>query len=161
MNHLCFSAVVCGVTNLPHLTSAQHGLSYVSETSATKEIMKFAPTLLIVGVLIWITQRFASSMSSMGGAGGGGRGGMMGFGKSTAKKIGAETGIKTTFKDVAGCEEAKIEIMEFVNFLKNPDMYSKLGAKIPKGALLTGPPGTGKTLLAKATAGEAQVRSRP
>ena len=61
------------------------------------------------------------------------------------------------FRDVAGCEEAKIEIMEFVNFLKNRDMYTKLGAKIPKGALLTGPPGTGKTLLAKATAGEANV----
>lgn len=61
------------------------------------------------------------------------------------------------FRDVAGCEEAKIEIMEFVNFLKNPQRYIDLGAKIPKGALLTGPPGTGKTLLAKATAGEAGV----
>ena len=61
------------------------------------------------------------------------------------------------FRDVAGCEEAKIEIMEFVNFLKHPQRYKDLGAKIPKGALLTGPPGTGKTLLAKATAGEANV----
>lgn len=61
------------------------------------------------------------------------------------------------FSDVAGCEEAKVEIMEFVNFLKNPSRYTALGAKIPKGALLTGPPGTGKTLLAKATAGEANV----
>lgn len=60
-------------------------------------------------------------------------------------------------RDVAGCEEAKIEIMEFVNFLKHPQRYKELGAKIPKGALLTGPPGTGKTLLAKATAGEANV----
>ena len=60
-------------------------------------------------------------------------------------------------RDVAGCEEAKIEILEFVNFLKNPKAYRDLGAKIPKGALLTGPPGTGKTLLAKATAGEAGV----
>ena len=60
-------------------------------------------------------------------------------------------------RDVAGCEEAKIEIMEFVNFLKNPKQYEDLGAKIPKGAILTGPPGTGKTLLAKATAGEADV----
>lgn len=60
-------------------------------------------------------------------------------------------------RDVAGCEEAKLEIMEFVNFLKNPQQYQDLGAKIPKGALLTGPPGTGKTLLAKATAGEASV----
>ena len=61
------------------------------------------------------------------------------------------------FRDVAGCEEAKIEIMEFVNFLKNPQQYTDLGAKIPKGAILTGPPGTGKTLIAKATAGEANV----
>ena len=61
------------------------------------------------------------------------------------------------FRDVAGCEEAKLEIMEFVNFLKNPQQYEDLGAKIPRGALLTGPPGTGKTLLAKATAGEANV----
>ena len=60
-------------------------------------------------------------------------------------------------RDVAGCEEAKVEIMEFVNFLKNPGQYEELGAKIPKGAILTGPPGTGKTLLAKATAGEAKV----
>mmetsp|Transcript_4634 Transcript_4634/g.11903 ORF Transcript_4634/g.11903 Transcript_4634/m.11903 type:complete len:719 (-) Transcript_4634:29-2185(-) len=143
------------------LNIEQHDLipiSYISETSAAKELLKFAPTLLIVGVLIWITQRFASSMSSMGGMGGaGGRGGPMGFGKSTAKKIGPETEIKTNFKDVAGCEEAKVEIMEFVNFLKNPEMYQALGAKIPKGAVLQGPPGTGKTLLAKATAGEAQV----
>merc|ERR1712168_1051619 len=65
--------------------------------------------------------------------------------------------INVAFRDVAGCEEAKIEIMEFVNFLKNPQQYLDLGAKIPKGAILTGPPGTGKTLLAKATAGEANV----
>ena len=62
-----------------------------------------------------------------------------------------------SYRDVAGCEEAKLEIMEFVNFLKNPQQYQELGAKIPKGAILTGPPGTGKTLLAKATAGEANV----
>uniref|UniRef100_A0A0K0FVZ7 AFG3-like protein 2 (inferred by orthology to a human protein) n=1 Tax=Strongyloides venezuelensis TaxID=75913 RepID=A0A0K0FVZ7_STRVS len=84
-------------------------------------------------------------------------GGLFGnFGSSTARLINKED-IKVTFRDVAGCEEAKIEIMEFVNFLKNPDQYKNLGAKIPKGALLTGPPGTGKTLLAKATAGEANV----
>ncbi len=66
--------------------------------------------------------------------------------------------VGTTFNDVAGCDEAKQEIMEFVAFLKNPDKYRQLGAKIPKGALLVGPPGTGKTLLARATAGEAGVR---
>jgi AFG3 family protein len=65
--------------------------------------------------------------------------------------------VKTGFNDVAGCDEAKQEIMEFVDFLKNPEKYKQLGARIPKGALLVGPPGTGKTLLAKATAGEANV----
>jgi len=80
-------------------------------------------------------------------------GGMM---QSTAKVVNPAE-INVAFKDVAGCEEAKIEIMEFVNFLKNPVQYTDLGAKIPKGAILTGPPGTGKTLLAKATAGEANV----
>merc|ERR1719508_358748 len=80
-------------------------------------------------------------------------GGMM---KSPAKVINPSE-INVAFKDVAGCEEAKIEIMEFVNFLKNPQQYTDLGAKIPKGAILTGPPGTGKTLIAKATAGEANV----
>jgi len=81
---------------------------------------------------------------------------MGGMGQSTAKVINPAE-IKVAFKDVAGCEEAKIEIMEFVNFLKNPAQYTDLGAKIPKGAILTGPPGTGKTLIAKATAGEANV----
>lgn len=92
----------------------------------------------------------------LGARGKGGRGGIFGFTESTAKLINP-TEIDVKFKDVAGCEEAKVEIMEFVNFLKNPQQYIELGAKIPKGALLTGPPGTGKTLLAKATAGEANV----
>ena len=73
---------------------------------------------------------------------------MFGFASSTAKLVNASD-IKVAFKDVAGCEEAKIEIMEFVNFLKNPQQYLELGAKIPKGAILNGPPGTGKTLLGK------------
>lgn len=108
----------------------------------------------------------------VGKPGGGLGAGLFGsVGQSTARIINKED-IKVAFKDVAGCEEAKIEIMEFVNFLKNPEQYKALGAKIPKvsvfldflynlrlfqGALLTGPPGTGKTLLAKATAGEANV----
>uniref|UniRef100_A0A2C9JKW0 AAA+ ATPase domain-containing protein n=1 Tax=Biomphalaria glabrata TaxID=6526 RepID=A0A2C9JKW0_BIOGL len=90
-----------------------------------------------------------------GGGRGGSSGGMFGFSQTTAKVLEKDIGVK--FSDVAGCEEAKLEIMEFVNFLKNPQQYLDLGAKIPKGAMLTGPPGTGKTLLAKATAGEANV----
>ncbi|XP_045464467.1 AFG3-like protein 2 [Harmonia axyridis] len=112
------------------------------------------PTILVIGFLIYMMRRSAEMMGGRRGKRGGGLfGGVM---ESTAKMINpSEVGVK--FKDVAGCEEAKIEIMEFVNFLKNPQQYIDLGAKIPKGAMLTGPPGTGKTLLAKATAGEAHV----
>lgn len=92
-----------------------------------------------------------------GGGGGGGPGGIFGVGKSRAKMFNHETDIKVKFDDVAGMDEAKEEIMEFVKFLKNPKHYERLGAKIPRGAILSGPPGTGKTLLAKATAGEAGV----
>jgi len=127
-------------------------------------VLSSLPTLLLVGFLFW---SFRNASRMMGGAVGGGRGGKGGrpggmggmFGgmvESTAKLVDPSE-IKVAFKDVAGCEEAKIEIMEFVNFLKNPQQYLDLGAKIPKGAILTGPPGTGKTLLAKATAGEANV----
>jgi len=115
------------------------------------------PTLLLLGFLIWSVRRGASMMGGgRGGRGGAGGGLFGGMNASTAKLIDARE-IKVAFKDVAGCEEAKIEIMEFVNFLKNPQQYLDLGAKIPKGAILNGPPGTGKTLLAKATAGEANV----
>ena len=115
-------------------------------------VVNYLPTILILGFLFWSMRKSAGMMSSFGK----GRKGLFGVGETTAKVINpAEIGVK--FRDVAGCEEAKIEIMEFVNFLKNPQQYIDLGAKIPKGALLTGPPGTGKTLLAKATAGEAHV----
>jgi AFG3 family protein len=77
--------------------------------------------------------------------------------KSNAKIFEVDTNVTTKFADVAGLEQAKMEITEFVDFLKNPDRYKALGAKIPRGALLSGPPGTGKTLLAKACAGEAGV----
>jgi len=120
-------------------------------------VVSFLPTLLLIGFLVWSFKRAGSMMSGMGGRGGRGAGGMFGgMMQSTAKVINPSE-INVAFKDVAGCEEAKIEIMEFVNFLKNPAQYTELGAKIPKGAILTGPPGTGKTLIAKATAGEANV----
>lgn len=98
---------------------------------------------------------------SKGGSGlGGGMGGMnelMSMSKSGATIYGVEKKIKTRFKHVAGLSNAKTEVLEFVDFLKAPEKYKKLGAKVPKGALLVGPPGTGKTLLAKAVAGEAGV----
>ena len=96
-------------------------------------------------------------MGGMGGGGGGPGGGMMNVGKATVATLDKNAKHKIMFKDVAGCDEAKMEIMEFVDFLKRPKKYEDLGAKIPRGALLVGPPGTGKTLLAKATAGEAGV----
>merc|ERR1711963_62063 len=102
-------------------------------------------------------RRAGSMMGGMGRGGPGAGGGMFGGMVESTAKLVDPSEIKVAFKDVAGCEEAKIEIMEFVNFLKNPQQYLDLGAKIPKGAILTGPPGTGKTLLAKATAGEANV----
>ena len=96
-------------------------------------------------------------MRRMSGGGGGGAGGIFSVGKSKAQIFDKESNVKINFSDVAGLEEAKTEIMEIVDFLKNPKKYTQLGGKIPKGALLIGPPGTGKTLLAKAVAGEANV----
>ncbi|MBP4140251.1 ATP-dependent zinc metalloprotease FtsH [Flavobacterium sp. I-SCBP12n] len=113
-------------------------------------LMSLLPIIIIVAVWIFI-------MRKMSGGGGGGGGQIFNIGKSKAKLFDEKTDIKTTFKDVAGLEGAKEEIQEIVEFLKNPEKYTNLGGKIPKGALLVGPPGTGKTLLAKAVAGEAQV----
>ncbi|TRY79560.1 hypothetical protein TCAL_11699 [Tigriopus californicus] len=132
-------------------------VTYTTAVEAS-QVVGALPSLLLLGGLVYFLMK-GRSMMGMGGARGpgGGPGGMFGgMSQSTAKLIDASE-IKVAFNDVAGCEEAKIEIMEFVNFLKNPQQYLDLGAKIPKGAILTGPPGTGKTLLAKATAGEANV----
>ena len=105
-------------------------------------------------VLLWF---FLIKRMSKGMGGGAGGGGIFNVGKSQAKVFDKDNNTKVTFKDVAGLEEAKVEVMEIVDFLKNPKKYTALGGKIPKGALLVGPPGTGKTLLAKAVAGEANV----
>ncbi|CAB1323450.1 unnamed protein product [Coregonus sp. 'balchen'] len=130
-------------------SSHRAAVVYSSESDGTL-LMSVIPTLLLIGFLLFTLRR-----GPMGGGAGGGRGGPFSMSESTAKMM--KDNINTKFKDVAGCEEAKLEIMEFVNFLKNPQQYLDLGAKIPKGAVLSGPPGTGKTLLAKATAGEANV----
>ncbi|AYN03490.1 MULTISPECIES: ATP-dependent zinc metalloprotease FtsH [unclassified Flavobacterium] len=123
---------------------------FVQKNNWTDILVGLLPIIILVGVWIFIMRKMS------GGAGGGG-GQIFNIGKSKAKLFDEKTDIKTTFKDVAGLEGAKEEIQEIVEFLKNPEKYTNLGGKIPKGALLVGPPGTGKTLLAKAVAGEAQV----
>ncbi|KAJ1886322.1 AAA ATPase afg3, partial [Kickxella alabastrina] len=127
-------------------------VEYRDEVSVGSTLIHFAPTLLLIGAFIWMSRKAPGA-----GGGAGGSGGIFGMGKSRARMYNKETDVKIAFKDVAGCDEAKEEIMEFVKFLKEPEIYERLGAKIPKGAILSGPPGTGKTLLAKATAGEAGV----
>ena len=120
------------------------------ENSWTSILLQMLPWIIIIGGWFFL-------MSRMSRGAGGGAGGIMNVGKARAQVFDKENSKKVTFKDVAGLEEAKVEIMEIVDFLKNPDKYKSIGAKIPKGALLVGPPGTGKTLLAKAVAGEANV----
>lgn len=122
--------------------------SYMRELSGL-----ILPILILVAMSFMIMRKMGGGMGGGGGAGGG----IFNIGKSKAQLFEKGTKVNITFNDVAGLDEAKVEIMEIVDFLKNPKKYTALGGKIPKGALLVGPPGTGKTLLAKAVAGEAQV----
>jgi len=112
-------------------------------------LVGFAPTLLLFGLIYWGLRRASA-------AGGGGLGGLGAFGRSQARRVDPQT-IRVTFDDVAGIDEAKAELTEIVDFLKEPERYQKLGGRMPHGVLLYGPPGTGKTLLARAVAGEAHA----
>ncbi len=124
---------------------------YENKSGGWQDIaLQLLPWVFIIGFWFFI-------MRGMNRGGGGGAGGIMNVGKAKARVFDKQSDRRITFKDVAGLEEAKVEIMEIVDFLKKSDKYIELGAKIPKGALLVGPPGTGKTLLAKAVAGEANV----
>ncbi len=120
----------------------------VIQSTLIRDLLSWiVPMLVLFGLWMFIIRRFAEKQ---------GLGGMMTVGKSKAK-VYVETGIQTTFDDVAGVDEAKRELQEIVDFLRNPESYGRLGARVPKGILLVGPPGTGKTLLARAVAGEANV----
>lgn len=133
------------------------GVARVNEVTTTEAewLGPIAQTVLTVLLFVGL---WVLLMRKVGGpAGGGGPGGIFSIGKSKAQLFDKGTKVNITFADVAGLDEAKVEVMEIVDFLKNPKKYTALGGKIPKGALLVGPPGTGKTLLAKAMAGEAQV----
>jgi cell division protease FtsH len=121
-----------------------------SDSSWTTGILSFLPWIIIIGVWIMIMRRM------QGGGGMNGPKGIFSFGKSKAKLL-TEGATKVTFADVSGCDEAKVELHEVIEFLKEPQKFQRLGGKIPKGVLLLGPPGTGKTLLARAVAGEAGV----
>lgn len=125
-------------------------ITYEQGSDISSWVWSFGPVILLVVLWFWLMKR----MSGGGGAGGGG---VFSVGKSKAKLFDKDNQNKVTFKDVAGLHEAKTEVAEIVDFLRNPTHYTELGGKIPKGALLVGPPGTGKTLLAKAVAGEADV----
>ena len=140
------------ITEVKETTGVEAPVEFQVEQNVWGDILlTLLPFILIIGIWIFIMRRMS------GGAGGGAGGQIFNIGKSKAKLFDQNTDVKTTFKDVAGLEGAKEEIQEIVDFLKNPEKYTTLGGKIPKGALLVGPPGTGKTLLAKAVAGEAKV----
>lgn len=137
-------------------TKAEYNLDtvidYKNDSNLFGEIiLSILPFILIIGIWIFLMRRMS------GGSGGGAGGQIFNIGKSKAKLFDEKTDTRTSFKDVAGLEGAKEEVEEIVDFLRNPEKYTSLGGKIPKGALLVGPPGTGKTLLAKAVAGEAKV----
>ncbi len=123
-------------------------VTFDQSSQFTGILLSILPVVLLIVAWIWIARRMN---------GGGGGGGIFSVGKSKATLFDKDNAVKVTFKDVAGLSEAKTEVREIVDFLKNPARYTELGGKIPKGALLVGPPGTGKTLLAKAVAGEANV----
>jgi cell division protease FtsH len=134
------------VTNLLVANKVSFRAEKQQQSGLQSFLVTLLPFLLLIGVWVFFMNRMQ----------GGGKGGAMGFGKSKAKMLTEKHG-RVTFDDVAGIDEAKEELEEIVEFLRNPQKYSRLGGKIPKGALLVGPPGTGKTLLARAIAGEAGV----
>jgi cell division protease FtsH len=109
-------------------------------------LFSFGPGLLFIGFYVWMFRRAAQQAGGMGG-------GLMGIGKSKARRYDQEKDAKVTFDDVAGIDEAENELVEIVDFLRDPPKYTRLGGTAPKGVLLVGPPGTGKTLLARAVAG--------